>query len=308
MRSWRLRAHSAAVSIVSSVPRPLAYRVARVVGRAIALLPTERRRVLTSNIAAAWGLSVRDLRVRGDVRRAFEHAMLNYVDLFGLARHDAPEFVDSMELEGWSLYLEAEAKGKGIVLFSAHLGNCDTIVQKLAVRGRSVFIPVESIEPPDLLEALRSRRAALGTSIEPVGPETFKRMAAHLRSGGTVVVVCDRDIQGTGVPVTFFGRSASLPQAAVLLALRTGAPLLGAFGYRFADNRISGRLTPEIPIRRNEPGDCSPSLRRAVERGMAELVAVIEREICRDPGQWVMQQAVFAETSPEPRRTNGTPT
>jgi lauroyl/myristoyl acyltransferase len=298
--SWRLRAHVVTTSVVCAIPRGLAYRMARVAGAAFALVPSSRRHALTGNIAVALGLPESDPRVRRDVRRAFEHAMLNYVDLFGLERHDAPELVDSIVVDDWSPYFDAEAKGRGVVLFSAHLGNFDTVVQKLAIYGRRVLIPVENVEPPDFLDALRRRRALMGMDIVPVGPDTFRQMTAHVRSGGTVVIVCDRDIQGTGTPVTFFGHTVGLPQAALLVAIRAGAPLVGAFGWRFADNSIGGRFTPEIDLASRETSGPSNSVRLAVERGMNEIVSVIEREIRRDPGQWVVQQPLFARAKAEP--------
>lgn len=297
--SWKLRANQAATRIVSSTPRKLSYVVARGAGRLMAFPPSARKQALTANIAVAHGLPESHARVRRDVRRAFQHAFLNYVDLFALERHDAPEMVDSIGVPDWTPFDVAEAKGKGIILFSAHLGNFDTVVQKLAMRGKRVLIPVENIEPPDLLNAVRARRSSMGMTIEPVGPDTFTRMSRHVRSGGTVVIVCDRDIQGTGIPVTFFGRTVTLPQAAVLLALRTGAPLVGAFGFRFADNRIEGRLTPEIELWTTTDGARAASLRQAVDLGMKQMVSVIEREIRRDPGQWVMQQPVFEKAPGE---------
>ncbi len=304
--SLKLGAHNMATKVVSSLPRGLAYQLARWIGAAFALLPTYRRRALASNIAVARGLPVSDRQVRRDVRRAFQHAMLNYVDLFGLDRYDSPELIDKIVVEDWCPYLRAEEKGKGVVLFSAHLGNYDTVVQKLALLGRSVLIPVENIQPPDLLDAFRKRRALMGMDIAAIGPDTFKHMAACVRSGGTVVIVCDRDIQGTGVPVTFFGRGVNLPQAAVLLAIRTGAPLLGAFGYRFDDNSIGGRFTAEIDFGSGRAAKRSMALRDAVAFGMREIVAVLEREIRRDPGQWVVQQPLFAPESDASRRSTFT--
>ena len=305
--SWRLRAHLVATRVVCAIPRGPAYRMARAAGTVFALVPSSRRYALTSNIAAAHGLPTNDRRVRHDVRRAFENAMLNYVDLFGLERHDAPEHVDSIPVDDWNPYFDAESRGKGVVLFSAHLGNFDTVVQTLAVRGRRVFIPVENIEPPDLLDALRKRRALMGMDIAPVGPDTFKHMTANLRAGGTVVIVCDRDIQGTGTPVAFFGHTVNLPQAAVLLAIRSGAPLLGAFGRRFDDNSISGRFTSVIDLSSGKSAERRQPVRRTGERGMSELVSVLEREIRRDPGQWVVQQPLFTRPESAPTRKRSSP-
>jgi len=232
--------------------------------------------------------------------------MLNYVDLFRLARPDTPTFVGSIHVDDWRPYDDAVAQGKGVILVSAHLGNCDTVVQKLALRGSRVLIPIEPIEPPELLELIRRQRAALGMDFVPVSTDTFKRMATHLRTGGTVVIVCDRDIQGTGYPVTFFGHQVSMPQAAIVLAIRTGAAVLGAFGCRHADSSISARFTngfsfgaereldtpssaPDLPA----AGTQRRSLKTQLDEGMRQLAALLEEAIRRDPGQWVVQQPVF---------------
>jgi lauroyl/myristoyl acyltransferase len=124
-------------------------------------------------------------------------------------------------------------------------------------------------------------------------------MAAHLRSGGIVVIMSDRDVQGTGQVVPFFGRPVPLPNAAVLLALRTGAPILGAFGYRHRTNAISARALP-VPREVGTVGH-GHSPRAVVDGAMRAQAALIEREIRQDPGQWVAQQRVFEPAGPASR-------
>src|SRR5260370_13627597 len=132
---------------------------------------------------------------------------------------------------------------------------------------------------------MRRQRAALGTEIIAVGADTFKQLANHLRSGGTTVIVSDRDIQGTGYPVSLFGQSVSIPQAAILLAMRTGAPIIGAFGSRHKDNSISAHFTREILLDGPAPVDLVPdsrkpqSPRKKLEHGIRELAALLEEEI-----------------------------
>jgi lauroyl/myristoyl acyltransferase len=286
-----------ATAVVCFLPRGLCYSIARAIGSVLAVLPTTRRRVLTSNVSIASSGSDNDPGVRRDVRRAFQHAMLNYVDLFRLARPDAREAVRNIDVADWRPFDEANALGKGVILVSAHLGNFDMVVQKLPLHGVRALIPVEPVKPPELLDEIRRHRVALGTEVVPVGLDTFKLLSAHVRSGGTVVIVSDRDIQRTGYQVELFGHSTRLPQAAIVLALRTGAPVLGAFGYRHADNRISGRFVrmPDF----GEPVHGIGALRKRafkddLDAGMRALTRMIEIEIRRDPGQWVMQQPVFA--------------
>ncbi len=290
---------TAITKVLCLFPAKAVYTGARLVGLLYSMVPSARRSALSTNIAVVRGLSPGDRAVRRDVRRAFKHAMLNYVDLFRLARPDASAFVDSIYVPDWRLYDAVAARGKGVILVSAHLGNYDTVVQKLARRGTRTLIPVEPVDPPELLHAMRRQRAALGTEIIPVGADTFKQLANHLRSGGTTVIVSDRDIQGTGYPVSLFGQSVSIPQAAILLAMRTGAPIIGAFGSRHKDNSISAHFTREILLDGPAPVDLVPgsrkpqSPRKKLEHGMRELAALLEEEIGRDPGQWVVQQPVF---------------
>jgi lauroyl/myristoyl acyltransferase len=163
-----------------------------------------------------------------------------------------------------------------------------------------VLIPVERIEPPELLDLVCSGRTALGMGVTPVGPETFGAMASTLKKGGVVVVLSDRDVANTGEPVCFFGRRVTLPSAAVLLALRTGAPLLGAFAHRDRRGQISGRFTAPLSVAQHQGRLANGklparALRSAVAEGTQEVATLLAQEIRRTPSQWVVLQPVFEQ-------------
>lgn len=284
-----------ALSLAPALPRPLCYRLARGIGRLLSGLPTARRRAVLANLATVYGTGTADREVRRDCRRSFEHAMLNYADLFRLGTPDSVALVRDLRPAGLEHLAEAVRGGKGAILVGAHLGNYDTLVQVLARDGYKVLIPVEPIEPPALLALVRGQRAALGTDFEPIGPLLLRRMSDHLRAGNVVVVLCDRDVQGTGQPVRFFGHTVAMPAAAVLLALRTGAPVLGASGARLPDNRIVGWITPPPRIWEQR---APQTPRERIQSGMDAIAALLEAQIGRDPGQWVVQQPVFAPPVP----------
>jgi len=46
-----------------------------------------------------------------------------------------------------------------------------------------------------------------------VGVSAAKETIRTLRRGGSVILVADRDIQGTGIEVPFFGSPARMPTA-----------------------------------------------------------------------------------------------
>jgi KDO2-lipid IV(A) lauroyltransferase len=263
-----------------------------------AFLPTERRKGLRANLAVAMDLPIDDPRVRKAGRAAMGHWLLNFVDLFRIGRADFPAMIRRAKVDGWNYFNEAFGLGRGVVLVSAHLGPYETIVQRLLDMGIPVLIPVERIEPPELMDMVCAGRGARGLQVVPIGPDTFRAMASMLKQGGVVVVVSDRDLAGTGEPVCFFGRQVSLPSAAVLLALRTRAPLLGAFAHRDRLGRISGRFTPMLDLGQRTARQSDEKLpartpRSAVADGMKQVSALLEREIRRQPTQWVVLQPLF---------------
>lgn len=287
------------VSLVRMLPGPLAYHGGWVLGTALSFLPTNRRHDLRANLAVAMDLPIDDRRVVRAGRVAMAHWVLNFVDLFRVRRADFPAKIQRAQVDGWDFFNDAYARGKGVILVSAHLGPFETLVQLLVLKGIQVLIPVERLEPPELLDLICAGRTSLGMRVIPVGPETFGAMAAMLRKGGVVVVVSDRDVANTGEPVCFFGRPVTLPSAAVLLALRTGAPLLGAFAHRGRRGVISGCFTAPIEIGQKQvrlPDEKLParSLRHAVAEGTQVVANLLAREIRRTPSQWVVLQPVFA--------------
>jgi lauroyl/myristoyl acyltransferase len=294
----RLLALRLGIALVRALPRSVAFHGGRLLGMGFSFLPTDRRQGLRANLAVAMDLPIDDPRVRKAGRAAMGHWLLNFVDLFRIGRADFPAMIRRANVDGWDIFNEALGHGRGVVLVSAHLGPYETIVQRLLAMRIPVLIPVERIEPPELMELVCAGRGARGLQVVPIGPDTFRAMASMLKQGGVVVVVSDRDLAGTGQPVCFFGRQVNLPSAAVLLALRTGAPLMGAFANRDRLGRISGRFTPVLDLgnqRVRQPDGKLPSRspRSAVSDGMKQVSALLEREIRRQPTQWVVLQPLF---------------
>jgi KDO2-lipid IV(A) lauroyltransferase len=145
---------------------------------------------------------------------------------------------------------------------------------------------VEAIEPPELFEWFAELRAELGMHVVPLGPTAGREVLAALKRNDVVCLLCDRDIQRTGVEVEFFGEYTTIPAGPATLSLRGGAPVLPTAVY-FTD-RTDGHLgvvRPPIPADRSDDG-----LRADVERMTQLLVAELEHLIRRAPSQWHLFQ------------------
>jgi KDO2-lipid IV(A) lauroyltransferase len=109
---------------------------------------------------------------------------------------------------------------------------------------------------------------------------------AALKRNDVVCLLCDRDIQRSGVDVEFFGERTTLPAGPATLGLRSGAPVLPTAVY-FTD-RTDGHLgvvRPPVPTDRSGDG-----LRVDVARMTQALATDLEHLIRRAPHQWHLFQ------------------
>jgi KDO2-lipid IV(A) lauroyltransferase len=107
-----------------------------------------------------------------------------------------------------------------------------------------------------------------------------------LRANEVVCLLCDRDLDRTGVEVEFFGERTTLPPGPATLSLRTGAALLPVAVY-FTE-RLNGHhaiIRPPISLPRSGDG-----LRADVARTTQYLAHELEFLIRRAPEQWHMFQ------------------
>ena len=134
---------------------------------------------------------------------------------------------------------KGRSNARGTIIATAHLGNFEFAAQVLAMRGITMAIFVEDFDSTPFLRCIAQLRQRNGSRILPVSAGTLRDCLRMLRQGGTVVIVCDRDIQGNGLKVKFFGEETSLPSGAISLALRTGATIVPIFSVRKSDNRFA---------------------------------------------------------------------
>ncbi len=150
--------------------------------------------------------------------------------------------------------------------------------------GYETVLPIET-EHSDVQRAVNRARAGMGLQL--VRTDTPLGVVRALRAHKVFGILADRAITGVGVRVPFFGREALLPSAHVVLALRTGAPLIPAFS-----GREHGQLTAsfEPPLELTSSGEREADVREGVRR----WANILERYVRRAPEQWTVFESVWA--------------
>jgi phosphatidylinositol dimannoside acyltransferase len=272
----------AGAAIVPALPPWAADALGQIGGAAAYALGGAARRGVAANLAVVLGRDDPDL-VALRAREAFRTQAANYVDLARLPAMSLEEVERRVDMVGWSNLEAALSGGRGAILVAAHLGNIDLIAQFACARGRPVTIPIEPIEPPELLALVTGLRSAHGLRLVPIDRGALPAVVRTLRRGGVAGFVVDRDIQGSGQATTLFGRTARLSHAPAVLALRTGAPIVPARTRRRPDGRFAARLGEPIA-----PTGTPAEL-------MARIARWLEDAIRETPGQWVMFERLFDE-------------
>ena len=264
----------AAERTLPRIPRALIGPFAEVVGTLAYLAAPGARRAVHANLRVI----APERNTSGVVRRVFVEQTRNYVEIFSIPRLDPKTLLAEVRTDGWEHVAHAYERGKGVILASAHLGPVSFVGQILLAHGYPVALPVE-IATSEFQRSVN--RARGGAGLQLIRTDSALGIFRFLREGKVLGILADRAVTGVGEKVEFFGRVALLPSAAVVLSLRTGAPLVPSFAGR-SDGVLTASFEPPLEI--PNTGDRDADVREGVQR----FARLLERYVRRAPEQWTV--------------------
>lgn len=218
-------------------------------------------------------------------QQAFDSYMRYYTESFRLPTLSKRHVARSLTTDGFHHIEEALERGNGAIVALPHLGGWEWAGRWMADRGHRMTVIVEPLEPPELFEWFAKLRSDLGMHVVPLGPEAVPAILAALKRNEVVCLLSDRDIQGGGVDVEFFGERTTLPAGPVMLAIRANSSVLPTAIY--FTSKVDGHhgvVRPPLHI------DRDARLRDAVSKGTQALAHELEGLIRRAPEQWHLFQ------------------
>ena len=282
--------------VIPRLPRWFVFILADLAGLAALLIATKARKQATINMIHVLGKEVVETstgrrRLRRTVLHMFQNNVHNYMDLFTLPYIPPEKILNSMDIEGVEHLEEALALGKGVILFSAHLGPFNYLAQWISIKGYQMTIPVEHLKNERALDLTLKLRSSKGVQFVPLGGSApMRTIIKALRNNQIVLITADRAVEGESVEKLFFGEPARLPLGPVSLSHRTGAALVGACGWHTSRTRIGGRFVPlTLELTEEE--------RVNTDTVMCALIERLEKYIKAHPEQWVVFSPVWISDS-----------
>lgn len=236
----------------------------------------------TDNIRAALGADldgpVIDAIARGCLRNFFRSC----VEIGAAIKSTDQEMRAGIPLVGRENIDAALAKGKGVLLLSAHLGNFFLIGSRLAIEGIPTFVLVNQPRDGRFAELMDAYRLQVRQKTIHARP---RRMALQelndvLRRNQVVVMIADEYRKGSGIEVSLFGRAVIARRGPVTVALRTGAAVVPACMVRQPDDTLKLIVEPELQLERTAKGKWQ------IRENTILITQWLERTVRAHPDQW----------------------
>ncbi len=271
---WGLRVGA---GLLGLLPHSAAIWLGSLVGRLWYSFDGGRRRMATRHMERVLGSGT-------DVAGASESVMKSYGRYFAEAlwvrAQRIPGLMEKTSVEGLDLVVAAKDEGKGMVYSVPHLGNWEVAAPVSMKVGIPVVAVAEDLPNKRITDWFTSMRNDFGIEIVLATGriEVMRQLETAIADNKAVALLADRDLNGKGVEVEFFGENTTLPAGPAALAVKTGAPLFPVAAYFDGDgHRVVVRPAIEVP-----EGKRSDQVKKMTQSMAGEF----ENLILAAPDQW----------------------
>ena len=263
------------------MPRGLARQLACMLAFAVYWAHGRLRRVGVRNLELAFPeLSTK--RRRAELRGVYLHLGWQLVEFCRMPRYTAENTRGWLRTEGLEHFLAAEARGKGVLIVTGHLGAWELSSFYHSMMGHPMGMVIRRLDNRRLDDFVNGIRCLHGNQV--IHKDDFGRgLITSMRQGKTVGILMDTNMTPPqGVFVRFFGRQACTASGLAHVALKTGAAVLPGFAlWEPAERQYVLHFGPELVLART--GDAQADILAATQ----QCTEVIEGWIRRYPDQWL---------------------
>lgn len=263
------------------MPRGLARRAAGILAFLVYWLAGRLRRVGTRNLEMALPELSPEARKK-ILRRVYIYLGWQLVEFCRMTRYTPENAGEWLRTEGLEHYRAAQARGKGVLVITGHLGAWELSSFYHSLMGYPMGMVIRRLDNRRLDEFVNGIRCMHGNYV--LHKDDFGRgLLKAMHAGGTVGILMDTNMTPPqGAFVEFFGMQACTATGLAHVARKTGAAVLPGFMlWEPEERRYVLHFGPEVEIPHTD--DVSADIVEGTQRS----TAVIESWIRRYPDQWL---------------------
>jgi KDO2-lipid IV(A) lauroyltransferase len=269
-----------------ATPYPLTYLIASVSARILFNLNINVD-ALKTNVANVLNLDKNDKEVTAIARKIFINWFVTVADFLKHTRVSKEKLKQRIEITGLENLDKALQKGKGVVIFTAHIGNVEWGACRVAAEGYNICVAGlhRPYEPNN--KFFESRRLAKGVGVVYVN-KSLLNIFRILKNNGIIAIAADWDSQRTAHVHNFFGKKAYIPSGPVEIAMKSGASLIPCCIYR--KNKYNHFMELEKPLELETEGE----KKELIDINTSKMAKVLQKYIKEHLDQWEMFHDIWA--------------
>ena len=282
IKNWFLcRLITSIISLLNFLPRNSAISVGGFLGKLAYFLIGEARRKTLSNLSLAFGKELDETKLRKLACQVFENVGKNVADVVRLKKMKWEDIERITEIEGLKYLDQVYKAGKGVIGLTGHMGNFELLGAYFSLKGYKVSVVGRELYDLRLDRLLVENRESAGIENIP-SSAGVKPILKALRAGKILGVLADQDSSRVrGVFVDFFGRPARTPVGPVLLAYKTGSPIVPMAIVRKDKNKYKIIVKPPVELTFSEDRE------KDITDVTQKCTKVLESIIREYPDQWL---------------------
>ena len=219
--------------IVRVIPVNYLYAFAENIASLAYLFAKKQKEIALASLGIAFGKEKSALEIETIAKDCFTYMAKSAVELMFF--FDKPQALrNRVQIKGRENLDQALARGRGVILVSAHFGNFPLLLGRLAVEGYKVGGILKPMHDARMEKIFFKKREKFGVRTIYSQPrnECVNTSINALRNNELVFIPIDQNFGTGGVFVDFFGEKAATATGPVILAQRTKAALIPCFILR----------------------------------------------------------------------------
>jgi KDO2-lipid IV(A) lauroyltransferase len=263
------------------LPRPIARLSGAAVGRVVYWLASRLRRTGLRNLELAMPEMSLQQRQK-TLRLLYRNLGWQLAEFCRMERYTAANTANWIRYEGLERFLEAEARGKGVLILTGHLGAWELSSFYHSLMGHPMGIVIRRLDNRVLDSFVNRIRCLHGNRV--LHKDDFARgLITAMRQGETVGILMDTNMTPPqGIFVDFFGTAACTASGLARVALKTGAAVVPGFLlWEAAEQRYVLHFGEQIEIEETQDSESD------IVALTQECTRVIESWVRRYPDQWL---------------------
>ena len=240
--------------LVNLFPLNFSYGLASFAAYICYLANGRDRASVIKNLETIVGAGTDKRVLRRLARELYRNFAKYLVDFFRSAKVSKEYVGKFVQVEGAHNIDAALARGKGVIMLSAHIGNWELGGSVISLLGYPVSAVVLSHKNKKIDDFFKRQRL-LGKLTPIEMGIALKTCYKLLNSNKVLALLGDRDFTKNGLMFYFFGKKTLFPRGALVLSYRLGASIIPTVMTRKPDDTFSIRFEEPICADKNKPED-----------------------------------------------------